>query len=96
MGDTDEVSIDDDWRSRNARIRANIRRTEEIQKGWHLLGSVTLVDIARMLCDTDAPPPTTEELRWLKDNLIEHQTSVVKLISLIEILLERTNEHSPH
>jgi hypothetical protein len=44
--------------------------------------------------DRDAPPPTTEELLWLKENLIEHQQSVEKLIQLIEALLS-ARTHQP-
>jgi hypothetical protein len=34
------------------------------------------------------PPPTTEELLCLRDNLIEHQQAVEKLLGLIESLLQ--------
>ena len=53
------------------------------------MDSATLVDAAKLLCESDAPPPTPEELRWLRDNLLEHQQAVEKLIKLIESLLNR-------
>ncbi|HEY9632137.1 MAG TPA: hypothetical protein V6D14_01940 [Coleofasciculaceae cyanobacterium] len=89
--DTNGAPIEDDWRARYARMSEQIRRTDEIQKRWRSMPPTTLVDAAKALCDRDAPPPTTEELLWLKENLIQHQQSVEKLIQLIEALLEHQN-----
>lgn len=96
MVDVGNSSFDDDWRSRQARIQASIRRTQEAQRksreidlGLPLMP--TLIEVAGLLCDQDAPPPTVQELCWLKDNLVMHQQSVERLIGLIEMLLERSD-----
>jgi hypothetical protein len=54
----------------------------------------TLIDAAKLLCNGDAPPPTTEELLWLRENLIEHQQAVGKLVELIEFLLQSAGSAS--
>jgi hypothetical protein len=95
--DTNDTPVEDDWRARYARMREKICRTDEVQKSWQSMPPTTLVDAAKVLCDRDAPPPTREELLWLKENLIQHQHSVEKLIQLIEALLSSQHEReSPH
>ncbi|HEY9602572.1 MAG TPA: hypothetical protein V6C85_13235 [Allocoleopsis sp.] len=95
MADSQVTQKDDalpaeDWRVAHANIEEKLRRNAQIQKGWKSMSSTTLVDAAKLLCDPDAPPPATEELLWLRDNLISHQQAVGKLIELIESLLQST------
>jgi hypothetical protein len=80
---------EEDWRVAHTRIEEKLRRNAQTQQGWKLMDSATLVDAAEFLCESDAPPPTPEELRWLRDNLLEHQQAVEKLIKLIDSLLNR-------
>ncbi|MEQ9233416.1 hypothetical protein [Coleofasciculus sp. E2-BRE-01] len=80
---------EEDWRVAHTRIEEKLRRNAQTQKGWTLMDSATLVDAAKLLGESDAPPPTPEELRWLRDNLLEHQQAVEKLIKLIDSLLNR-------
>ncbi len=87
---TEDAIASEDWRVAHARIEEKLRRNAQIQKGWKSMSSTTLVDTAKSLCERDAPPPTPEELLWLRDNLIEHQQAVGKLIELIESLLQST------
>jgi hypothetical protein len=75
-----------EWEESMSRIDSRLRRTEEIQKSWQR-HPATLIDAASSLCDASSPPPTTEELLWLKEKLTEHQTSVEKLIELVSALL---------
>ena len=95
MADSQVTQKDDalpaeDWRVAHARIEEKLRRNAQIQKGWKSMPPTTLIDAAKSLCERDAPPPTTEELLWLRDNLILHQQAVGKLIELIESLLQST------
>lgn len=85
---TEDALPEEDWRVAHAGIEEKLRRNAQIQKGWKLMSSTTLVDAAKSLCEPDAPPPTAQELLWLKDNLVEHQQAVGKLIELIESLLQ--------
>lgn len=87
---TEDALPEEDWRVAHARIEEKLRRNTQIQKGWKSMSSTTLVDAASSLCERDAPPPTSEELVWLRDNLVEHQQAVGKLIELIESLLQST------
>ncbi|MEQ8997482.1 MAG: hypothetical protein RID53_13395 [Coleofasciculus sp. B1-GNL1-01] len=80
---------EEDWRVAHTRIEEKLRRNAQTQKGWTLMDSATLVDAAKLLCESDAASPTPEELRWLRDNLLEHQQAVEKLIKLIDSLLNR-------
>ena len=83
----DDAPPAEDWHVAHARIEEKLRRNAQIQKRWKSMHSATLVDAALSLCEPNAPPPTLEELVWLKDNLIEHQHAVAKLLELIESLL---------
>jgi hypothetical protein len=85
----DDTIPEEDWRVAHTRIEEKLRRNAQTQKGWTLMDSATLVEAAKLLCESDAPPPTAEELRWLRDNLLEHQQAVEKLIKLIDSLLNR-------
>ena len=85
---TDDTPPAEDWRVAHARIEEKLRRNAQIQKRWKSMNPTTLVDAASSLGEPDAPPPTFEELLWLKDNLLEHQQVVEKLIELIESLLQ--------
>ncbi len=87
---TEDALPEEDWRVAHARIEEKLRRNAQIQKGWKSMPPTTLVDAAKLLCEGDAPPPTPEELVWLRDNLIEHQQAVGKLLELIESLLQST------
>ena len=84
----------EDWRVAHARIEEKLRRNAKIQQQWNSSRPTTLVDAAKSLCDRNAPPPTPEELVWLRDNLIEHQQAVGKLIELIEFLLQSATSTS--
>lgn len=90
MTHTENALPEEDWRVAHARIEEKLRRNAQIQKGWKSMSSTTLIDAAKSLCEPDAPPPTPEELLWLRNNLIEHQQAVGKLIELIESLLQST------
>lgn len=85
---TEDALPEEDWRVAHARIEEKLRRNAQIQKGWKSMSSTTVVDAASSLCERDAPPPTAQELLWLRDNLVEHQQAVGKLIELIESLLQ--------
>jgi hypothetical protein len=90
MAETDSSPVED-WRVRDAQIEEKLRRLQENRRAPR---PTTLVDAARALCDVDAPPPTTEELIWLKEKLLEHQQSVERLVQLIETLLDTSGK--PH
>jgi hypothetical protein len=92
MTDTDSTPVED-WRVREARIEEKLRRLKENRRSPR---PSTLIDAARALCDVDAPPPTTEELIWLKEKLSEHQQSVERLIQLIEALLDSNTSGDTH
>ena len=85
---SEDALPEEDWRVAHARIEEKLRRNAQIQKGWQSMHPTTLVDAAKFLGKPDAPPPTAQELLWLRDNLIEHQQAVGKLIELIESLLQ--------
>jgi hypothetical protein len=85
---TEDALPEEDWRVAHARIEEKLRRNAQIQKGWQSMHPTTLVDAAKFLGKPDAPPPTAQELLWLRDNLVEHQQAVGKLIELIESLLQ--------
>ena len=85
---TEDSPTKEDWRVTHAGIEEKLRRNAQIQKGWKSMAPATLIDAAKLLSDPDAPPPTTEELLWLRENLIEHQQAVEKLLGLIESLLQ--------
>jgi hypothetical protein len=90
----DDALPAEDWRVAHARIEEKLRRNAQIQKGWKSMPPATLIDAAKLLCNGDAPPPTTEELLWLRENLIEHQQAVGKLVELIEFLLQSAGSAS--
>lgn len=90
----DDAPPAEDWRVAHARIEEKLRRNTQIQKSWKSMPPTTLVDAAKALCEPDAPPPTPEELVWLRDNLIEHQQAVGKLVELIELLLQSAGSAS--
>ncbi len=85
---SEDALPEEDWRVAHARIEEKLRRNAQIQKGWPSMHPTTLVDAAKFLGEPDAPPPTAQELFWLRDNLVEHQQAVGKLIELIESLLQ--------
>ena len=85
---SEDALPEEDWRVAHARIEEKLQRNAQIQKGWQSMHPTTLVDAAKFLCKPDAPPPTAQELLWLRDNLVEHQQAVRKLIELIESLLQ--------
>jgi hypothetical protein len=90
----DDALPAEDWRVAHAEIEEKLRRNAQIQKGWKSMPPATLIDAAKLLCNGDAPPPTTEELLWLRENLIEHQQAVGKLVELIEFLLQSAGSAS--
>jgi hypothetical protein len=90
----DDALPAEDWRVAHAGIEEKLRRNAQIQKGWKSMPPATLIDAAKLLCNGDAPPPTTEELLWLRENLIEHQQAVGKLVELIEFLLQSAGSAS--
>ncbi|NEQ27500.1 MAG: hypothetical protein F6K28_52555 [Microcoleus sp. SIO2G3] len=92
MTDTDSIPVED-WRVRDARIEEKLRHLKENRRSPR---PSTLIDAARALCDVDAPPPTAEELIWLKEKLSEHQQSVERLIQLIEALLDSSTSGDTH
>jgi hypothetical protein len=85
---TEDTRTEEDWRVAHTEIEEKLRRNAQIQNGWKSMPPATVIDAAKLLCDPDAPPPTTEELLCLRDNLIEHQQAVEKLLGLIESLLQ--------